>query len=132
MILSALVVNYRIPAIEFFDHHIDWNQLMAANFQAYTACLAIISTQFWAGMRFKKAITPIAIGFGLWILAAVLVIEIKWEHVDKFPFAYPILMILSKYSAVTSLVLWSSIAYAIFFSGLAFLDFRLRKVKNGQ
>ncbi|WP_017729730.1 ABC transporter permease [Nafulsella turpanensis] len=129
MLLSALVVNYRITAIEFFDHSIDWHQLIVANFRTYSACLAIISIQFWAGMRFKNAVTPIAIGFGLWILAAVLVIEVKWEHVDKFPFAYPILMIYSKYSAVISLILWKSIAYAVFFSGLAYLDFRLRKVK---
>lgn len=132
MALSALAVNAMIPEINFFEHNFDWNRLIVSNVQTYVAVLAIISVQFWVGLRFKNFVTPIAIGFGLWMLAAVLVLEIKWEHVGKYPFAYPILMILSKCKPSVPYIQWGSLGYAFFFLGIAFVDFKLRQVKAGQ
>lgn len=132
MALSALVVDAMVPTIGFLKQSVDWNKLIASNVQTYISVLAISAIQFWGGMRFKNFITPIAMGFGLLLSAAVLVIEIKWEHVDKFPFAYPILIILSKYESVTPHILWSSLGYTALVLGLAFVDFKVRHVRCSQ
>ncbi|WP_081604605.1 ABC transporter permease [Nafulsella turpanensis] len=131
MAFSALLVNVLVPDFNLLQYSIDWEKWFILNLQAYFSILGISAFQFWLGLRSRSFIIPVAVGIGLIMLAAVLHFEIKWENVDMFPFAFPILIIMSKYQSVLPLILWSSLAYAAFFLGLAFLDFRLRKIKVG-
>jgi hypothetical protein len=53
----------------------------------------------------------------------------KWEHADKFPFAFPFMTINPEYKTLP-FVMWSSLGYCILFSLIGFLDFVKRKRKG--
>ena len=78
-------------------------------------------------MWFKNGIVPIATGLCLGLAAGMLVFEYRWEHVEIFLFAYPILIIFPKFSSVLSFVQWSFLVFAIGVPGLAFTDVKVRR-----
>ena len=81
----------------------------------------------WEIMRFKNIIVPGVKGLCLWLTSGMLVYEYRGEHVEKFPFAYPILTIFPKFSAVLSFVQWSFPVVAIAVPGLAFTVMIVRR-----
>jgi lantibiotic transport system permease protein len=129
MLASAGVAQLLRPDVVLFSQRSDWRQFFTTAGTTYTAILGISAFQLWLSMRFRNFIAPIGIGLALWLLAFMLLFEIKWVHADLFPYAYPALNI---YPMATSsaafLPLWS-LGYAALFVGLGFLDFRRKIVK---
>lgn len=133
MFLSGIVPNLFYSKYAFLKNSIDWGGLLKLNFKTFVALLGIISIQYWISLRFRNFIVPIGIGLALLVISLIL---IPWEHVDKVPFAYPLLTFISSTSKteLTGPLLknheLNSIGYFIFFTLLAFLDMRFRKERG--
>jgi hypothetical protein len=133
MLLSGIVPNLFYSKYAFLKNSIDWGGLLKLNFKTFVALLGIISIQYWISLRFRNFIIPIGIGLGLLVISMIL---IPWTHVDKVPFAFPLLTFISSTSKteLTGPLLknheLNSIGYFIFFTLLAFLDMRFRKERG--
>lgn len=132
MILSGVSINLIIPGYTFLKHEIDWVSLMQMNGRTYISILGISAIQFWLSLRFKNFIAPMGIGLAL-LVAAIMAMGFKWEHVYKLPHAHPILTFMSiekKGTAGIENHELNSIGYFLFFTLLGFLDLRFRKEKG--
>ena len=126
---SAVAANLINPDLNLFNHGLDWKKLFIVNTRSWTAILAMSAIQFWLGLRFKNFITPLAIGFCLWLAASAMVFELHLQA-RLFPYTYPILSVLSKHKALNPLIMWSSVTYCIVFLVFGFIDFRNRRAKG--
>ncbi len=135
MILSGLVPNLFFSKYTFLESSIDWGALLKLNFKTFVSLLGIISIQYWIGLRFRNFIVPIGIGLGLLVCSMIL---LPWQHVDKVPFAFPLLTFMtsvakSKNELVGPLLQnheLNSIGYFVLFTVIAFLDMRFRKERG--
>ncbi len=134
MILGAVIPNLAYSKFTFLSKPIDWTYLFRLNVKTFVSLLAIISFQYWLSLRFRNFIVPISIGLGL-LVAALIIIQFRWEHIYKVPYAFPMLTVMQidTNGVKGSLLLnheWNSIGYCIFFSVMAFLDMRFRKERG--
>jgi hypothetical protein len=133
MILAGIVPNLFFSKYTFLEKTVDWATLIKLNFKTFISLLAIISIQYWMGLRFRNFIAPIGIGLALLVTALILS---SWEHVDKLPYAFSFLTFTSSVSKteLSGPLLQNhelnSIGYFIFFSIIAFLDMRFRKERR--
>lgn len=132
-ILAAIVPNLFYPKYGFLKHAIDWGALLKLNIKTFVSLLGIIALQYWLSLRFRNFIVPIGIGLGLLVVCMV---ALKWEHVDKLPYAFPILTLIHSFEDSTSGRSFftnhelNSIGYFLVFTLLAFLDLRFRKERG--
>jgi len=125
MVITALGVTLMHPGL--YAGKIDFYKILAINAQTYFLILGVSAVQFWLSLRFKNFITPLAIGFGLWFLAPMMVFEFKWAIVEQYPYSFTMLSVLSEYRSNVISYQWYSIATAVVFLSLAFVDFRNKK-----
>jgi hypothetical protein len=140
MILLFLIVYNLFAAITalgaalmhpgLYAGKIDLYKIITINAQTYFLILGVSVVQFWLSLRFKNFITPLAIGFGLWFLAPMMVFEFNWRIVEQYPYAFTMLSVLPQYKANVISYQWYSIATAIVFLSLAFVDFSSRKTRT--
>ena len=132
MIGGALLVNAVHSQYPFFSHAIGWKSLAILSLKTYLSILSISALQYWLSLRFKSFVAPVGIGLAL-LVGSIIATGFGWEHVNKIPYAYPVL---SMKSLAKPGVLeidrheWYSLAYTAFFLGLAFLDLRFRKERG--
>jgi hypothetical protein len=127
MALGAVGAELMHPHL--YDGELDFRKLIVTNAKSYFLTFAISAIQFWLALRFKNFIAPVAIGFVLWIMAPMMIFEMKWPNPEIYPYAYSILGMHPKYKANVVSYQWYSIAYALFFLAVAFIEFKVRKVK---
>ncbi len=130
MILSALTVNLVNDQFPFLDNSIDLRYLLKMIFKTYVSILGISAIQYWLGLRFRNFIVPIGIGLGLLITSLVIM---QWEHIDKVPYAFPILTLNSFMLQPDKLLInheFNSIVYFLVFTMIGYLDMRFRKEKG--
>jgi hypothetical protein len=127
MITSAGLAQLTKPEVVFFSQNSNWSYFFTTLLDIYISVVAISAFQFWMGMRFKNFITPIGIGFAGYILAALLLFEVKWELADTFPFTYPFLNIFKDLGTNTAFWKGSALGYTVLFLLLGYIDF-IRKV----
>jgi len=128
--ISGFVVNALYPAFEFQQYSLDGQKLLIILGQTYISVLALSALLFWLGMRFKSFIIPIASGIILWFATTLLLFEFHWNYITNFPFAFPLLLPFPSYASLVTFILGSSLAYAVVFLVLGFIDFSRRKVKE--
>ncbi len=126
--VEAVVVELIHPNL--FNQGLNVSELLLFNYRAYVSIFAISAIQFWLALRFKNFIAPIAIGFCLWFLAPTMIFELKWLFADKYPYSFPILSLHPKYKASIPMFQWLSLGYAVLFLAIAFVEFKIRKVKG--
>lgn len=126
---SLVIIDFLNPNINLMEHSMNWKYLIQSNIKAYFSILAISAIQFWLGMRFRNFITPIAIGFALWLAGALIIFEFQWTKTYLFPFTYPLLTELEKHKPLVSLMTWFSVGYAIAFLVIAYYDFQSRRMQ---
>ena len=130
MVCSAVALNIANKSFPFFEHRLDIAYLGRMIFKTYISVLAIAAIQYWISLRFKNFITPIGIGLGFLITSLILM---QWEHIDKVPYAFPLLTL---NSLVSGSAKWLenheiySLGYFIFFTVIAFIDLKYRKEKG--
>ncbi len=103
--------------------------LFVANGQTYFLIFGVSAIQFWLALRFKNFIAPIAIGFCLWMMAPIIVFELKWAFADKYPYSFSLLSVLPVYKRGILLYQWYSVANAVLFLAIAFIEFKVRRIK---
>jgi hypothetical protein len=132
MITCALVVNLFNAKFQFFDHTIDWQMIAKMNFKNYIAILGISAIQFWLSFRIKNFIAPVGIGLAL-IIISIILAQVGWKHIYKFPFAHPFLTMQSLELPNRPLLEnheLNSIGYCAFFLILGYLDLKFRKERG--
>ncbi len=133
MILAGVIPNLFFSKFGFLSHSINWESLIRLNVKSFVSLLAIVSIQYWLGLRFRNFIVPIAIGLFLLIASIIL---LGWEHVAKVPYAYSTLTFFKTTQDDFSTGPFfqnhelNSIGYFIFFTTIAFLDMRFRKERG--
>jgi hypothetical protein len=127
LIITGVSIELLHP--ELFDRGFNLPGLLIANAQTYFLIFGISAIQFWLSLRFKNFIAPIAIGFVLWFMAPMMIFELKWAIADKYPYSFSILSMHPKYKANISTYQWYSLANAVFFLAIAFVDFRVKRIK---
>ena len=135
MLLSGVVADLMFSKYAFLDKPVDWAGLLKLNFKTFIALLAIISIQYWLGLRFKNFIVPIGIGLALLVTAMILA---PWQHVDKVPYAFPFQTFFTSMgedrTELTGPLLknheLNSLGYFAVFTLIAFLDLRYRKERG--
>ena len=130
MMASLMCVHFFRANLDLFNHRPDWVKLFTTIGTIYGTILAISAIQFWCGMRFRSFIVPIIIGFSMWFMSMMSAMEFHWVHASKIPYAFSILAPFPKYAAQVNTMLWSSVAYCSIVLVLAFLDFKMKKVKS--
>lgn len=115
----------------FQQHPIPVQLLISLNGRTFVCALGISALQFWAGLRFRSFITPIAIGLGLWFIGVALAFELKVIYADLHPYLYPIFVVFERFRDVWSLVMWRSIGCTVVVLGLAYLDFQSPRSTHG-
>ena len=132
MIMCALVVNLFNAKFQFFEHAIDWQMIAKMNFKNYVAILGISAIQYWLSFRIKNFIAPVGIGLAL-IIISIILAQVGWKHIYKFPFAHPFLTMQSLELPNRSLLEnheLNSIGYCAFFLILGYLDLKFRKERG--
>lgn len=129
---SGILVNLIHKEYSFLNNSMQIDLLLKMNLKSFVALLGIISIQYWFSLRTKNFIVPIAIGLGLLITAFIIM---QWEHIYKYPYAYPFLTFTSLSGGTLKGKLFlnhelNSIGYFITFTLIAFLDMRYRKERG--
>jgi hypothetical protein len=130
LLLSALAAAISTSAIDFFNYRIDCVTFFILNAKAYAASFAISAIQFWLGLRFKNFITSLAIGFGMWFIAGMMIFEFKPLYAWLFPYAFPLITVINKFEYLSTTIPWISLGYGLFFLALAFVDFKRKPSRN--
>lgn len=127
MWLVVLVTHFVLPKLHLLNQPFDGKTVLVNTVDAYATLLAVGAIQFWIGLRFKNFIIPIAIGFALWLMGTVLVLEYKSNFANYFPYSFHVF---SSFAAKSRLpqIEWTSLGYAVLVLPLAFLDFRRRRM----
>jgi lantibiotic transport system permease protein len=133
LLIGALLINLIHPGL--FKGELNLGLVLRTNWNAYLSIFAISAIQFWLALRFKNFIAPLAIGFCLWFMAPLMLFSLHWSFADRYPYSFPIL--LAKMSEMKTepdvpLLQMLSVGYALFFLALAFIEFKIRRVKTGS
>lgn len=124
MFLGAVLLNFIEPALDVLTQPVDIKDIFKLRAIVYVALLPMSVLQFWLGLRFKNFITPIGIGIALWITGSILVLEVKADFAEYFPYSYHAMTNFSNAKSEISSYFWFALGYAILFLMLSFLDFR--------
>lgn len=133
MVGCAVLVNLIYKDFAFLKSSAQWDLLLKMNVKTFVALLGIIAIQYWLSLRIKNFIVPIAIGLALLIGATILFS--LWKHVDKYPYAFPILSFFNNSGGGTKKIEFqnhelNSIGWFITITVLAFLDLKYRKERG--
>lgn len=127
-LLAVAAIEFISPAYTFHAYPLELSMLLEFNLKTFACVLGMSALQFWMGLHFKSFVAPIAIGFGLWFVAGMMVFEWKLPYAYIHPFAYPIYSVLEKPEAQQHTYILGSMGYCLLFLIAGFLDFRGRKV----
>jgi len=128
LFVGAAAVEMMHP--ELFEGPIDFYQIFTTNAQTYLLVVGMSAIQFWLSLRFKNFIASLGIGFALWFLAPMMVFSLKWSFVEYYPHAFTMLSVMTGFKENVFAYQWYSIATALVFLCLGFVEFRIRKVRT--
>jgi hypothetical protein len=113
---------------ELYNGYFDLYKILSMNTQVWILVLGLSAIQFWLSLRFKNFIVPVAIGVGGWFMAAMMLFEFKATIAKYYPYAFTILSVMPGYKQHIVAHQWYSIATAVVFLSVGFMEFRRRKV----
>jgi len=128
--LAAVTIHFIDPTVGVGKPAPNWSAIALVNLKLYLSILSISALQFWLGIRFKNFITPVAIGFMLWITAAIMLLQMHSSLADLFPYTYSIVSMLPVFKTKWTGVQIGSIIYAAAFLVFGFIDFRRTMVRG--
>lgn len=130
MLITIVGVNFLKPTLHLLKHPLDGNIILVKAANAYILMLAMCSIQFWIGLRFRNFIVPIGIGLVLWFTGTIMALEFSPKLASYFPYSFHAFSLSPKLKPQLTQIAWTSLAYALFFLVVAFLDFRRRTVNK--
>lgn len=132
LFIGIFLINLIHPGL--FKKGLDLQAVLLTNWNLYVSIFAISAMQFWLSLRFKNFIAPLAIGFCLWIMAPLMLFSLNWSFADRYPYSFPIQLVAMSekpdFKPDIPLIQMLSMAYGLFFVGVAFLEFKIRRVKS--
>lgn len=131
ILTGAFILDLIHP--DLFKKDFSLQKVLLSNYVAYVSIIGLSSVQFWLALRFKNFIAPLAIGFCFWIIAPLMLFSLDWSFADRYPYSFPIL--LSEMSEMKTkpdvpFLQILSMGYGLLFLVLAFVEFKVRKVKG--
>jgi len=130
MVLVAAGIDRAYPEFKLLTYLNNPSEVFLPNAKIYLASLGMNAFQFWLALRFRNFVAPLAIGLMLWLICPIALFELHWVDVMKsFPHALSIIVVVKNLRPIHLWVQWLSIGYMLLFFALAYLDFRMRKVK---
>jgi hypothetical protein len=132
LFIGVLLINLIHP--DLFKKEFNLQAALLANWHVYVSVFAISAIQFWLSLRFKNFIAPLAIGFCLWIMAPLMLFSLNWSFADYYPYSFPIQLVAMEekpgFVPNIPLIQLLSLGYGIFFLAVAFIEFKIRRVKS--
>jgi lantibiotic transport system permease protein len=125
--ITAFVLEGMHP--QLYNGPVNFYAIWIGNVQSWVLLLAISSIQFWLSLRFRNFIAPLAIGVAAWFLGPMLVFQFKVAAAEYYPYAFTIVGVFKGYEAKTVDYQWYSMFTAVVFLSIAFLEFKIRKVR---
>lgn len=130
MLASAVTIDFLNPDFHILNN-LDLEKLLLVNGRTYFAALGMSGFQFWLALRFRNFIAPLGCGLLLCIMSPLMAFEFNLESIlDKFPFAFSVLVNIPKFKAVSVGIQWLSVGYMLAFLAIALLEFNWKKVKS--
>jgi hypothetical protein len=130
MLIAAVAMHFLAPAFNILNQPLNVQNILTNNINIYVTLLAIGSIQFWIGMRFKNFIFPVAVGFALWFMGAIMELEYHWSMGKYFPYSFHIFSIFDNRKPQLPAIQVTSIIYATIFLVLGFVDFKTMSRKS--
>ena len=130
LFVVTTLVDSRAANVWFKPHSPDWHTLMHYNLRTLVCVQGISALQFWLGIRFRNFVTPIGIGFGLWLVAAALTLELRLPRADLHPYTYPIYAFFREYEWRLPVFFAEALMFAALFLFLGFREFDRRSLKE--
>ena len=125
--LIAAVVHFTMPSLNFLNIPINWTLWLSKNATLYVAGLSISAIQFWLGLRFRNFFVPVGIGFVLWFIGTLLVMEFGSKYAYYFPYTALPYSMFEKYKHLQPTINMVSVGYMGLFLVIGFADFRRGK-----
>ncbi|HEU4471925.1 MAG TPA: ABC transporter permease [Flavisolibacter sp.] len=124
--LTGGIIEMMDPAI--YGGQVDIYRILTVNAQTWILSLGLSAVQFWLSLRFRNFVAPLAVGLVGWFLSPMMIFQFKTAMVEYYPYAFTILSVIPDYKANIGTYQWYSIITAVAFLGIAFFQFRKRKV----
>jgi hypothetical protein len=128
MFLGAVLLHFMEPDLGVLGQPLEKDEIFKIRAITYVALLPMSAMQFWLGLRFKNFVTPIGVGIALWITGSMLVLEIKADFAEYFPYSYPAMSNFSKNHVGIDSYFWFALGYSGLFMIAGFLDFRRNRI----
>jgi lantibiotic transport system permease protein len=126
MLLGCAVVDL-IFEVNFLAYLNRWPELLKLNFMALESTVGISALSFWLALRYNNFISPIAIGFLLWLIGPTAALELNWPHFDKYVFVLPFTVVSQKFEHEQLFYQLLSLGYGVLFFGVAYFEFVLKR-----
>ncbi len=130
MFIAIGLANIIDPTIGLFKNPLDWQKVFINAGNAYVTMLALCSIQFWAGLRFKNFIVPIAGGLALWLMGTIMAFEFHSSMIYYFPHSFQTFTFSKNLLPDLERVAWTSAAIALVVLGAAFWDFTRKEISK--
>jgi hypothetical protein len=130
MFITIIGVNFINPGLNLFQQPLNGSTVLINAANAYILMLAVCSIQFWMGLRFRNFIAPIGIGLALWFTGTIMALEFSPVLASYFPYSFHAFSLSPKLKPQLPQIAWTSLAYALLFLVVGFLDFRRRTVSK--
>lgn len=129
VLLLTIAAQYLDPKLQLWNFSPDWKLMAGLSLKTFVSLIGLSSIQYFLGMKYKNFLVPLGVGFILWMVVPV-GSEMDWVHLNKFPSAFPVYVLFTKYDNILPYILLGSAAYAVVFISISLIEFRLRKVKT--
>jgi hypothetical protein len=129
MLLDSVILHFMEPSLNVLSQPVNMHDVLMTIANGYIGVLAICAMQFWLGLRFKNFIIPIAVGIALWFIGTILVMQ-NFDIAAYFPYSFHAYGKFPKYNPLDNTVGWTSLAFALLFLVVGFLDFKRKSMKG--
>lgn len=130
MLIAAVAMHFLAPALNILNQPLNVHNIFTNNINTYVTLLAIGAIQFWFGLRFRNFIFPIAVGFAMWFMGAIMELEYHWSLGKYFPYSFHMFSIFENRKPQLPTVQVTSFIYATVFLVLGFNDFKTMSRKS--
>ncbi len=129
-LIYAVIIHLAKPSLDLLNQPVNVSEVVLHVVSSYISLLALISIQFWLGLRFRNFIAPIGIGVAVWFLGSLMVMNMKAPLAEYFPYSYHVYAAFPESRLNFDNVRWMSAGYAVLFLLIGFLDFKKRRMSS--